>query len=98
MRNEADTRAELIDPQLVEAGWGSSVNPETEIKREFLISPGQVGPGHNDETRSVADYVLIYKNRKLAVIEAKKEELDVSEGVGQAKDYAKKLINKNPYS
>ena len=38
MRNEADTRADLIDPQLVAAGWGSSVNPETEIKREFLIS------------------------------------------------------------
>jgi hypothetical protein len=38
-----------------------------------------------------ADYVLVYKNRKLAVIEAKKDELPVSEGVGQAKDYAQKL-------
>ncbi|MDA9747620.1 DEAD/DEAH box helicase family protein [bacterium] len=98
MRNEADTRADLIDPQLVAAGWGSNVNPETEIKREFLISPGQVSPGNNNKTRSVADYILIYKNRKLAVIEAKKEELDVSEGVGQAKDYAKKLNLKSAFA
>ena len=38
-----------------------------------------------------ADYVLVYKNRILAAIEAKSNELDVGEGVGQAKDYAKKL-------
>ena len=38
-----------------------------------------------------ADYILSYKNRKLAVVEAKSDELEVGEGVAQAKIYAQKL-------
>ncbi len=38
-----------------------------------------------------ADYVLVYRGRKLAVIEAKSAELEVGEGVAQAKNYAEKL-------
>jgi type I restriction enzyme R subunit len=37
-RNEADTRADLIDPKLVAAGWGEVDN--SFIRRE-LICPGQ---------------------------------------------------------
>ena len=39
MRNEADTRAELIDPKLVEAGWGVVEN--SFIRRE-VIAPGRI--------------------------------------------------------
>lgn len=39
----------------------------------------------------IADYVLAYRGRKLAVIEAKSDELKVGEGVAQAKNYAEKL-------
>lgn len=39
----------------------------------------------------VADYVLYFRNLKLAVIEAKKRDLPATEGVGQAKRYAEKL-------
>ena len=35
--------------------------------------------------------MLIYRNTKLAVIEAKKRSLPDTEGVGQAKQYAEKL-------
>ena len=35
--NEAETRAELIDPALREAGWG--VVPESRVRRE-VIAPG----------------------------------------------------------
>lgn len=39
----------------------------------------------------IADYVLSYNNRKLAVVEAKSDEIDVAEGVAQARLYAQKL-------
>jgi len=39
----------------------------------------------------IADYVLVYRGRKLAVVEAKAWDEPLSLGVGQAKDYAGKL-------
>ena len=42
-------------------------------------------------TTVYSDYVLIYQGRKLAVVEAKKEDLSYTEGVRQAKDYATRL-------
>ena len=39
----------------------------------------------------IADYVLVYKGQKIAVIEAKREGLVLTEGVAQAKTYAEKL-------
>lgn len=87
--NEADTRAELIDPQLKLAGWGDVA--ESRIQREYNINAGEIRAGGIRAGQMKADYVLIYKNRKLAVIEAKSDELDVGEGVAQAKQYAVKL-------
>ncbi|MDR0977645.1 MAG: DEAD/DEAH box helicase family protein [Endomicrobium sp.] len=85
--NEAETRAELIDPQLKESKWTSENN--CKIFREFKITRPRVGQ-HNAVGKK-ADYVLSYNNFKLAVVEAKKAGLNVNEGVEQAKDYAKKL-------
>ena len=87
--NEADTRAELIDPQLREVGWGEVEG--SRIRREYPIKDGEIKPGGKREGTLSADYVLVYKNRILAAVEAKSDELDVGEGVGQAKNYAKKL-------
>jgi type I restriction enzyme R subunit len=87
--NESDTRAELIDPQLKLAGWG--VVAESRIQREYNINNGEIKSGGIRSGKLKADYVLIYKNRKLAVIEAKSDELEVGEGVAQAKQYATKL-------
>ena len=87
--NEADTRAELIDPQLKLAGWGDI--SESRVQREYNINAGEIRAGGIRSSQMKADYVLVYKNRKLAVIEAKSNEQEVGEGVAQAKQYATKL-------
>ena len=94
--NEAETRAELIDPKIKEAGWGDVEG--TIVRREFKITNGEIKPGGIRAGIIRADYVLIYKNRKLAVIEAKSDELPVSDGVSPAKDYAQKLKLLTAYS
>ena len=94
--NEAETRAELIDPKIKEAGWGDADG--SFVRREFKITNGEIKPGGIRAGIIRADYVLIYKNRKLAVIEAKSDEFDVSDGVSQAKDYAQKLKLLTSYS
>jgi len=87
--NEAETRAELIDPNLRERGWG--VTPGSKILREYHITNGRIQTGGTRGKEVIADYVLVYNGCKLAVIEAKSNELEVGEGVAQAKDYAEKL-------
>lgn len=89
MRNEADTRADLIDPKLAAAGWGSVEH--SYIRREVTITQGRIIGGSRRASALSSDYVLEYKGRKLAAIEAKKESLSYSEGVRQAKDYATRL-------
>ena len=85
-----------MDPKIKDAGWG--VVEGSLVRREFKITNGEIKPGGIRAGIIRADYVLIYKNRKLAVIEAKKDELPVSDGVGQAKDYAQKLKILTTYS
>jgi type I restriction enzyme R subunit len=87
--NEAETRAELIDPLLVAAGWG--VVEGSRIRREFPIAPGRIEGGGRRGKSLSADYVLSYRNTVLAVVEAKADSLPLTEGVGQAKEYAAKL-------
>jgi type I restriction enzyme, R subunit len=89
--NEAETRAELIDPALREAGWG--VVAESRTRRE-VIAPGRI-LGKGKRARSLScDYVLVYRNTKLATIEAKAATKSYTEGVGQAKDYATRLLTR----
>src|SRR4051812_32486126 len=94
--NETETRAEYIDPALKAAGWG--VVEGSRIRMEFPISKGRL-IGHGQRSRpDKADYVLQYRNRYLAVIEAKKRDCHCTEGVAQAKDYAGKLQIRHTYS
>jgi type I restriction enzyme R subunit len=94
--NEAETRAELIDPQLKACGWG--VVDNSKILREYHITAGQIKSGGIRGKKLTADYVLVYKGIKLAVVEAKSDQLDVSEGVAQAKQYAEKLSLQTTYA
>ena len=94
--NEAETRAELIDPTLKACGWG--VVEGSKILREYNITAGKIQAGGIRGKRIIADYVLVYKGIKLAVVEAKSNELEVGEGVAQAKEYAQKLNLETTYS
>ncbi len=87
--NEAETRAEYIDPKLKESNWG--IIDETKVLREYYFTAGKIEMGGGRAKPLKADYVLVYKNHKLAVIEAKSDELSVTEGAAQAKQYAHKL-------
>ncbi len=86
--NEAETRAELIDPQLKASGWGAD---GSKVQREYPITAGKIQTGGVRGKSLTADYVLVYQGRKLAVIEAKSNDQAVGEGVAQAKNYAEKL-------
>src|SRR5712671_1362123 len=94
--NEAETRAEHIDPALVAAGWG--VVEGSRIRREYPITLGRIEGYGKRGKPLIADYVLEYRNTKLAVVEAKAWDEEVSEGVGQAKNYAGKLAVRFTYS
>nr|WP_202924849.1 type I restriction endonuclease subunit R [Myxacorys almedinensis] len=85
----------MIDPALKAAGWG--VVEGSRIRRE-VIAPGRlVGSGKRTQS-DIADYVLVYRGEKLAIIEAKKRSLPDTAGVGQAKKYAEKLEARFAYS
>lgn len=94
-RNEADTRAELIDPLLQATGWGVEAN--SRVRREVITLGRLQGAGQRTK-QDIADYVLFYQGQKLAVIEAKKEDLPVTEGLAQAKRYATMLGARFGYS
>lgn len=94
--NEAETRAEYIDPALKAAGWG--VVEGSRVLREYHITQGRLEGGGRRAKAQIADYVLVHRNTKLAVIEAKAWGQELTEGVGQAKSYAGKLELRFGYS
>jgi len=94
--NESETRAELIDPKLKACGWG--VVEGSKILREYNITAGKIQTGGTRAKKLTADYILVYKGIKLALVEAKSAELEVGEGVAQAKQYADKLKLETTYS
>lgn len=94
--NEAETRAEHIDPALKEAGWG--VVEGSRILREHVITLGRLQGNAKRAKADIADYVLVYRNTKLAVVEAKAWNKPYTEGVGQAKGYAKRLSVRFAYA
>jgi len=71
--NEAQTRFDLIDPALRKAGW--NVVPGSKIRVEVITAGRIIGKNHKGERVRKkplsCDYVLEYKGRRLAAIEAK---------------------------
>lgn len=94
--NEAETRAELIDPKLRACGWG--VVEGSKVLREYHITAGKIQSGGGRGRKHITDYVLVYRGIKLAVIEAKSALQNVGEGVMQAKRDALKLQLGTTYS
>ena len=95
MLNEAETRAEHIDPALKAAGWG--VVEGSRIRREHITLGRLEGFGKRAKAE-IADYVLVYRNHKLGVAEAKTWDKNYTEGLAQAKTYATKLDARFAYS
>ena len=93
--NESQTRLEKIDPALKKAGWG--VVEDSRIIVEYPITNGRISKSGAPKPLK-ADYILQYKGVKLAVVEAKSDEKDVSDGVAQAKQYADMLAIRFTYS
>ena len=87
--NEAETRAEHIDPALKAAGWG--VVEGSRILREHAITQGRLQGGGKRARAEIADYVLVYRNTKLAVVEAKDNRQAVGAGMPQAIRYGELL-------
>ena len=92
--NEAETRAEHIDPALAAVGWG--VVEGSRIRREYVISPGRIEGQGRRARPEIADYILEYRNHKLGIVEAKACDFQASEGLAQAKSYAAKLVFDSP--
>ena len=88
-RNEAETRAELIDTKLTAYGW--QTGGKIRVYREYPITDGKLQAGGKRGKKLAADYALEYQGKILAIIEAKKESAYVTDGLEQAKNYAKRL-------
>lgn len=94
--NEAETRAQYVDPALEAAGWGVVEN--SRVRREYRITRGRL-QGHGQRSKpDIADYVLVYRNHMLAVVEAKRWDLPYTQGLAQAKDYSSKLASRYAYA
>jgi type I restriction enzyme, R subunit len=86
--SEQDTRRQLIDPKLKAVGW--EVAESSQIITERYFTNGRLTQSGR-QAKSRYDYVLIYKNVKLAVVEAKKSGMSYGDAVGQVKDYNEQL-------
>jgi len=94
VKTEKETRKEIIDKKLLQAGW--RVDDPTQVVEEFEIdvdvhrplSTCEPGPASPYEGHQYSDYVLLGKDAKpLAVVEAKKTSKDAAIGREQAKQY-----------
>lgn len=96
MRNEADTRATLIEPKLKAAGWSDTqITREYYYQRDWQYTQGRVILVGNQVRRGEArkvDYLLrLCDAFPIAVVEAKAESESAESGLEQAKRYAKDL-------
>lgn len=94
--SEEDTKKRYIEPALSKANWDfESIKMEYGVKaKDYKFSEGKIDikTGKRDKsTIKKADYVLFHNGIALAVLEAKAYKYEDSEGIEQAKDYAKAL-------
>lgn len=94
--NEADTRAQLIDPKLNVAGWTrSQVTREHYYRTDWAYTAGKIvlrGDRAERLPPKRVDYLLRYTDSlPIAVVEAKEEGKPAMAGLQQAKDYARDL-------
>ncbi|MEI7741265.1 MAG: DEAD/DEAH box helicase family protein [bacterium] len=88
--SEDDTRVKKIDPKIHEDGW-----KEEYLLRNYPITADrflvEVEEAKRLPTAKFADYVLIYRDITLAVLEAKAEDENPMKYMSQVQEYAKRL-------
>ncbi|HBS88110.1 MAG: restriction endonuclease subunit R [Bacteroidetes bacterium GWF2_38_335] len=88
-KTETETRKEIIDNRLKQAGW--NINDRTQVMEEFdiIIDKNLVQEAPTPYAgHQYSDYVLLGKDGKpLAVVEAKKTSVNAALGREQAKQY-----------
>ena len=94
--NEADTRAQLIDPQLNLAGWTrSQVTREHYYRPDWEYTAGRIvlrGDRAERLPPRRVDYLLHYTDSfPIAAVEAKEEGKPAVSGLEQVKEYARDL-------
>ena len=94
--NEADTRANLIDPKLNMAGWTrSQVTREHYYRPDYTYTAGRIllrGDRAERQPPRRVDYLLRYTDSfPIALVEAKAENEAALSGLQQAKYYARDL-------
>lgn len=92
--NEANTRIEIIDKRLAEAGWNISDQSQVVIEYDINVDlpEGVEEPQTPYQGHQYSDYVLLGKDGKpLAVVEAKKTSVDAEVGREQAKQYCSNI-------
>jgi type I restriction enzyme R subunit len=91
-RNEDQTRFDLITPKIIQSGWNHIEESKILVNYPITHRDGGRLTGNGRRANPLfADYILSYKNLNLAVIEAKKEGVNYTSGLEQAKSYAEKL-------
>lgn len=88
--NEAQTCFEYVEPAIKAAGWGAN-ETNSRVLAQYQINKGRIHVGGERAPALIADYVLEHQGLKLAVVEAKKWDSHVTEGLAQAKNYASKM-------
>jgi len=94
--SESDVCAKQITRAIIKLGW----DEDRQIRREVSFTDGRIivtGNTHSRGKRKRADFILFYKpNIPIAVIEAKDNFHDISDGIQQAVEYAE--INDIPFA
>ena len=87
--NEMEIRLNFITPAIKKAGWIFNKN----FREEYPITNGRITSNIVKRNKPLrTDYVLFYRpNVPLAVVEAKDNNHNISDGMQQALNYAKML-------
>lgn len=90
MNSEKETRQEIIDKKLLQAGW--DINNHSQVLEEYTNTSIIAEPVTKYRAKQFCDYVLLGQDGKpLAVIEAKKTSKDAELGREQAKQYCQNI-------
>ena len=95
--NETQTRKQIIDHHLRNAGWNLSDPTQVILEYDIIVDELKVAEGATPYAgHQYSDYVLMGRDGKpLAVIEAKKTSVDAAIGREQSKQYCENIVKQH---